>query len=385
MMGERILVIDDDHHLLSGLRRQLSDTFDIVTAQGGAEALEQVQAVAAAHNPFAVALCDMRMPGMDGIETLRRIKELAPDTVRIMLTGNADQQTAIEAINQGAIFRFYTKPYPVDRLREGLAAACEQYRLVTAERELLERTLTGSIKVLVDIASMNDASVAGLATRLREWVRLLTSEFRMPQRWQLEVAASLVPIGQVALPPDVVARKRSGEALTEAELSLFERIPETARNLIANIPRLAKVAEIVYLQDRGYDGSGFPADGPVGNDIPLDARLLKILKDLAEATDGGPLTKAAFAILDRRRAQYDPVLLPKVRACLERMVDMMPATSVDMPLSSLRAGQVVLSDVRLANGHVILAANTQLSAAHVERLQALRRIFTFVEPVKVRV
>lgn len=384
-MAERILVIDDDHHLLAGLRRQLSDTYDVVTAQGGAEALEQVNAVAAAQNPFAVAVCDMRMPGMDGIETLKRIKELAPDTVRIMLTGNADQQTAIEAINQGNIFRFYTKPYPVDQLRLGLEAACEQHRLVTAERELLEKTLTGSIKVLVDIASMNDASVAGLATRLREWVRLLTTEFRMPHRWQLEVAASLVPIGQVALPPELVAKRRSGEALTDEERSLFERVPEVARNLIANIPRLAKVAEIVHLQDRGFDGSGFPADGPAGNDIPLDARLLKILKDLAEATDGGPLTKAAFAVLDRRRAQYDPVLLPKVRACLEKMVDMMPSTAIDMPLASLRAGQVVLSDVRLANGHVILAANTLLSAAHVERLQNLRRIFTFVEPVKVRV
>lgn len=384
-MPERILVIDDDHHLLSGLRRQLSDTFDIATAQGGSEALNEVQAAMAAQTPFAVALCDMRMPGMDGIETLKRIRELAPDTVRIMLTGNADQQTAIEAINQGSIFRFYTKPYPVDQLREGLEAACEQYRLVTAERELLEKTLTGAIKVLVDIASMNDAVVAGLATRLREWVRLLTTEFKMPQRWQLEIAATLVPVGQVAIPPELIAKKRSGEALTDLEKSLFERNPEAARNLIAHIPRLAKVAEIVYLQDRGFDGTGFPANGPVGNDIPLDARLLKILKDLAEATDGGPLTKAAFAALERRRSQYDPVLLPKVRTCLERVVDMMPSTSMEVPLASLRAGQVVLSDVKLANGHLILAANTQLTGAQIERLQNLRRIFTFSEPIKVRI
>jgi response regulator RpfG family c-di-GMP phosphodiesterase len=384
-MDERILVIDDDHHLLSGLRRQLSDTFEVTTAQGGAEALEAVQAAMTAQTPFAVALCDMRMPGMDGIETLKRIRELAPDTVRIMLTGNADQQTAIEAINQGNIFRFYTKPYPVDQLRTGLEAACEQYRLVTAEKELLEKTLTGAIKVLVDIASMNDAVVAGLATRLREWVRLLTTEFKMPQRWQLEIAATLVPVGQVAIPPELIAKKRSGEALTELEKSLFERNPEAARNLIAHIPRLAKVSEIVYLQDRGFDGSGFPAEGPVGNDIPLDARLLKILKDLAEATDGGPLTKAAFAVLDKRRSQYDPVLLPKVRTCLERVVDMMPSTAMEVPLTSLRAGQLVLSDIKLANGHLILSANTLLSGPQIERLHNLRKIFTFAEPIKVRI
>lgn len=383
-MGERILIIDDDHHLLSGLRRQLSDTYDIVTAQGGAEALNEVSAANGAQEPFAIALCDMRMPGMDGIETLKKIRELAPDTVRIMLTGNADQQTAVEAINQGSIFRFLTKPCPVDQLRMVLEAACEQYRLVTAEKELLEKTLTGSIKVLVDIASMNDATVAGLATRLREWVRLLTTEFKMPQRWQLEVAATLVPVGQVALPPELVAKRRAGEALSDLEKSLFERTPEAARNLIAHIPRLAKVAEIVYLQDRGFDGSGFPEDGPVGNDIPLDARLLKILKDLAEATEGGPLTKETFAVLDHRRRQYDPVLLPKVRTCLEKVVEMMPSTAMEIPLSSLRSGQVLLSDIRLANGHLILPVNTQLSAAHIERLNNLRRIFTFVEPIRVR-
>lgn len=384
-MGERILVIDDDVNLLSSFRRHLSQTFDVVTAVGGAEALAEVRAAGAAQIPFAAAVCDMRMPVMDGVETLGRLKELSPDTVRIMLTGNADQQTAIDAINRGAIFRFYTKPYPVDDLREGLLAACGQYRLVTAERELLEKTLTGSIKVLVDVASMNDAVVAGLATRLREWVRLLTTEFRMPQRWQLEIAATLVPVGQVALPPELVAKKRSGEVLTDLEQSLFDRIPEAGRNLIANIPRLAGVAEIVYLQDRGFDGSGFPADGPVGNDIPLDARLLKILKDLAEATEGGPLTRAAFAVLDRRPAQYDPVLLPKVRACLEKVAEMQPVKAAEVPLSSLRAGQTVLSDIRLANGHLILAANTQLSPAQIERLQTLRRVFNFVEPIKIRV
>ncbi|TAN47720.1 MAG: response regulator [Rhodospirillales bacterium] len=384
-MDERILVIDDDSHLLSALRRQLSDTFDVTTAQGGAEALEAVQAANASQMTFAVALSDMRMPGMDGIETLRRIRDLAPDTVRIMLTGNADQQTAIEAINQGNIFRFYTKPYPVDQLREGLLAGCEQYRLITAEKELLEKTLTGAIKVLVDIASMNDAVVAGLATRLREWVRLLTTEFKMPQRWQLDIAATLIPVGQVAIPPELVAKKRSGEPLTELERSMFERTPEAARNLVAHIPRLAKVAEIIYLQDRGFDGSGFPPDGPAGNDIPLDARLLKILKDLAEATAGGPLTKAAFAVLDRRRSQYDPILLPKVRACLEKVVEMMPSASMEVPLASLRAGQLVLSDIKLVNGHLILSANTQLSGAQIERLQNLRKIFTFIEPIKVRI
>ncbi len=384
-MGERILIVDDDHHLLSGLRRQLGERYDLETALGGQQALDTVTEAMGRHAPFAVVVCDMRMPGMDGIETLKRIRELAPDTVRIMLTGNADQQTAVEAINQGAIFRFYSKPCPHDRLAEGLDAALEQYRLITAERELLEQTLTGSIKVLVEVVALNDPVAHALGTRLREWVRVLTEEFKMPQRWKLEVAASLVSIGQVTIPPDLTARKRRGEPLSAEEQSIFEQAPTTGRNLIANIPRLAGVAEIVYLQDRGYDGTGFPADGPKGNDIPLDARLLKILKDLAIATGGGEVTAAAFAELDRRRTQYDPTLLAKVRSCLEALGAAAPAAAVEVPLAALRAGHLVLSDIRLTNGHLILAANTQLSAAQIERLRNLRKIFTFIEPIKVQV
>ena len=384
-MAERVLVVDDDPHLLSALRRQLGDSFDLETAQGGQQAVDTVKQSLAERKPFAVVVCDMRMPGMDGIETLKQIRALSGDTVRMMLTGNADQQTAIEAINQGAIFRFYTKPCPSEQLEAGLNAALEQYRLVTAERELLESTLTGSIKVLVDVVALNDPVAHALGTRLREWVRILTEEFRMPQRWKLEIAASLVSIGQVAIPPELTARKRQGEALSADEQSIFDQAPAAGRNLITHIPRLAGVAEIVYLQDRGFDGTGFPEDGPAGNDIPMDARLLKILKDLALATAGSELTKSAFADLEKRKSQYDPVLLSKVRTCLEALGRVAPSTSIEVPLATLRAGQQILSDIRLSNGHLILAANTQLSGAQIERLRNLRRIFQFIEPIKVRV
>lgn len=383
-MAEKILLVDDDPNLLSALQRQLRKRFDLTTAQGGEEALAAVEKADHGREPFAVVLCDMRMPGMDGIEVLKRIKDIAPDTVRMMLTGNADQQTAIVGINDGAIFRFYTKPCPADRLVEGLEAGLAQYRLVTAERDLLEKTLAGSVKVLADVVSMNDPTAYAQSCRLREWVRLLIAEFRMPHRWQLDIAAMLATIGQVAIPPELIAKKRDGEPLSADEQAIFERAPEAGRNLIANIPRLAKVAEIVHLQDRGFDGSGFPVDGPVGEAIPLDARLLKILKDLAEVAEGGPPTATVFGVLEKRREVYDQALLAKVRACLKADVADAPPVVVEVPLAALRPGQTVVSDIKLTNGRLILAANTQLSEAQIERLRNLRGIFTFHEPVKIR-
>ncbi len=384
-MAERVLLVDDDPNLLSALQRQLRKQFDLTCAEGGAMALQAVADAGEKRQPFAVVVCDMRMPGMDGIEVLSRIRTLAPETVRLMLTGNADQQTAIDAINRGSIFRFFTKPCPAEDLAVGIQAGIDQHHLITAERELLESTLAGSIKVLADVVAMNDPVAYGLATRLREWVRLLSVEFKLPRSWQLDMAAMLLPIGQVSIPPELVAKKRRGEALTGAEEALFIRAPEAGRNLIANIPRMSKVAELIWLQDRGYDGSGFPAEGPKGNDIPFDARLLKILKDLAESCPSGILDPTAFAQLDRNRTQYDLTLLSKVRSCLMSLLGSTQPVEVEVPVSTLRTGNLVLSDIRLTNGHLILSANTMLSAAQVERLRALGKIYSFVEPVRVRV
>src|ERR1700733_8122058 len=103
-MSNRILCVDDDINILEGYQRALRKEFDITTAPGGEEALVKIRD----EGPFAVVVSDMRMPGMDGIQLLTRIKQVAPESVRIMLTGNADQQTAMNAVNEGNIFRFLT-------------------------------------------------------------------------------------------------------------------------------------------------------------------------------------------------------------------------------------------------------------------------------------
>jgi len=155
-MGERVLLVDDDPHLLSALRRQLGDDFDIETATSGQEAIEAVRSAGAAGNPFAVVVSDMRMPGLDGIETLAKIREIAPETVRMMLTGNADQQTAIQAINRGNIFRFFNKPCPAVELFTGITDGIAQFRLVMGEGNLL-RTIQRTSRALKTLSAANSA------------------------------------------------------------------------------------------------------------------------------------------------------------------------------------------------------------------------------------
>ncbi|MBM3834120.1 MAG: response regulator [Verrucomicrobia bacterium] len=128
-MTEKILCVDDDANILSAYERNLRRRFSIQTALGGEEALKIVRN----DGPFAIVAADMRMPGLNGIELLTKIREIAPDTVRIMLTGNAEQQTAVEAINKGHIFRFLNKPCSPEFLGAALESGLQQYRLITAE------------------------------------------------------------------------------------------------------------------------------------------------------------------------------------------------------------------------------------------------------------
>ena len=128
---EKVLIVDDDTNLLAGLKRHLRKHFDLFTAEGGTQALDLVKS----DGPFAVTVCDMRMPGMNGVEVLAAVKKLAPNTVRIMLTGNVEDVTSTLTGNEGGIFRFYTKPCPPESLARGIEAGIERYRLVTAARE----------------------------------------------------------------------------------------------------------------------------------------------------------------------------------------------------------------------------------------------------------
>ncbi|OIQ88122.1 hydrogenase transcriptional regulatory protein hupR1 [mine drainage metagenome] len=138
-MTETILIIDDDANLLAAMQRQLQKEFSIAVARGGDEALAAIYLADTRQTPFAAVVCDMSMPGMDGIEVLQRIKAASPDTMRIMLTGKGDIKTATNAINVGNVFRFFVKPCPAETLAGGLREAVAHYRAIRAERDLLER------------------------------------------------------------------------------------------------------------------------------------------------------------------------------------------------------------------------------------------------------
>jgi diguanylate cyclase (GGDEF)-like protein len=136
MDASKVLLVDDDTNVLKGYSRGLRKQFRLETASSAQQALE----ILASCNDFAVVISDMRMPSMSGLELLSRVRELNPDTVRIMLTGNADQQTVIDAINQGEIYKFLTKPCDVATVGEAIADGIQRYKKTKSDQAQLDRS-----------------------------------------------------------------------------------------------------------------------------------------------------------------------------------------------------------------------------------------------------
>jgi len=133
-MRTKILLVDDDEMLLAGLKRQLRNKFRVETAASGEEAVQKVEK----NGPYAVVVSDYMMPGMNGIDFLRRVKQSDPDTIRMVLTGSADMTTAIKAVNEGSIYKFHPKPCPADTLGDAIQSGIDEYQKITTDQTQLK-------------------------------------------------------------------------------------------------------------------------------------------------------------------------------------------------------------------------------------------------------
>jgi len=375
-MSERILFVDDDPHILQAFQRTLRKRFDLDVAVGPEEGLQKVTD----HGPYAVVVSDMRMPNMTGVEFLREVRKISPDTVRMILTGNADQQCAIDAVNEGYIFRFLTKPCPADILVRALEAGLEQYRLITAERELLTSTLAGCIRVLTEILSLVAPEAFGRAIRARELVSRLCRELNVPDAWQIEIATMLAPIGCIAMPEEIVTKAIRGEPLKEPEQATYQTHPRIAHDLISKIPRLEQVARIVAYQEKLYNGAGFPADLIEGDDIPLGSRIIKLAYDWDFLISTGLSPELALAEITDRRGWYDP----KVVNALRRTLNVQQVCVVrEMKISDLVDGLILADNVYSVNGTLLCSKGQEITPAIRFRLRNYAVNVGIARPVRV--
>ncbi len=375
-MDCRILFVDDEENILAAFRRQLRKQFDLDTALGPEEGLKSISE----KGPYAVVVSDLKMPKMDGIEFLAKVKDMAPGTVRMMLTGHADVNNTIEAVNEGNIFRFLTKPCPIDSLIKALNAAIEQYRLIRAEKELLDNTLKGSIKVLTDLLAISNPEAFGRSSRVKQWVEKIATYMGLEDTWQFETAALLSHIGFVTIPEKTLQKIYKGIELTGEEAQLFEMHPMIASNLIKNIPRMGQIAEIISYQEKKFDGSGIPSNGAKGEEIPLGARILKVALDFDSLQAIGKPEREAFSILRKRHGWYDPRVLKAFEMALGIEIKY---EIKEVKVRGLEEGMILAQDIISLEGRLLVAKGQEVTMALAERLKNVAQVSPVKEPIKV--
>jgi response regulator RpfG family c-di-GMP phosphodiesterase len=374
----KVLCVDDEKAVLDGLALNLRRRYDVLVAQSGADGLKLLEQ----SGPIAVVMSDMRMPGMDGAAFLARARQMQPDTVRLLLTGQADMNSAIAAINEGQIFRFLTKPCPPPTILAAIEAAAELNRLITSERVLLEQTLHGSIKALTDILAITNPISFGRATRIKQLVAELGAKLELRERWQLEVAAMLSQLGTIVLPPDTVEKVYAGQPLDAEEQKMVARAPAVTEQLVRNIPRLETVAEVLAAHLKPRRGADALGNDPHKVQVELMAQCLRAAFDFDAHDSQGHTAAAALDTMRGRLDRYEPKVLDAL-AELRTGGDQSPRGGArEVFLSVLCVGMVFLDDVKTTSGMLLVARGFEVTQGFLERLRNLKP-GTVKEPLRV--
>jgi response regulator RpfG family c-di-GMP phosphodiesterase len=329
--------------------------------------------------PFSVIVSDMRMPGMDGVQLLSTVKDLYPDTVRLMLTGNADQGTAIEAVNKGQIFKFLNKPCSTAILVPSLALAQRQYRLITAEKELLDKTLKGSVKVLSELLSLSNPTAFSCGYRIKNLVVELAQLLQLSQIWKYEVASLMSQIGCITLPTDILNKKHANIELTPEENEMYQSHPKVGASLLADIPRLESVVGMISEQLRRYDE--FTEEISIDEESVTGAQILRVALDYDLLLFQGKKHKEAVSELSSEKGVYNPDILKLLNNV---KLEDEHVRIVSLKVHDISIGMIAEEDILAKNGILLTPKGQEITWPMLQGLLNFSKQVGVREPIRVR-
>ena len=411
----RILAVDDEPNVLSALQRALRrQGYQVSTAEGGAEALAQLAQL----QPHVI-ISDMRMPGMNGAEFLKASRAHSPHAVRMLLTGYADISSALQAVNEGEVFRYLTKPWNDEQLGAALEEGLERHRLraerdrllaLTAQQNTALLQLNGDLEARVAartselqqalaryeqvhqqlkrgfIATMGMFSslvearaglTRGSARRVADHVRRVAPLLGLDTTQQQDTlfAAMLVDLGKVVLPERLT--QQSFVDLSTDERRLWLAHPQHAHDLMLGVDTLRGAAEALRSLNERFDGSGLP-DRLAGEAIGMGTRLLMVAVDY-ESAMAGALVRARLTPAEARqllRATAGQRLDPQVVALFIESL-LAPAAPVrprrTVTGDELLPGMQLAEDLMSQGGLLLVPRGQLVDAAMIQHFQTYQR------------
>jgi len=360
--NEKVLFVDDELNVLKSIKRQFRKVdFRVDFAQSGEEALEKFKT----SGPYMVVISDMRMPEMDGVQLLSQIKKIFPDTVRLMLTGNGDQEIAVQAINEVGIFRFLTKPCSTATILSAVNSAIRQYYLIITERELLDKTLKGSIKVMTEILSQVNPTAFSRCMRIKKYVTKIATRLGRSNVWEFPIAGLLSQIGCVTVPNEILEKRYSGKELSPGEQEIFDNHPLAGAKFLSNIPRLENISQMINMQKRPFSSY---MEGPTSQQeqlVALGGQLLKAAIDFDFLVYLGNRPKNVLKNMKKAKGEYNPKIL-EILASIDG--DKAKYINKKLQLGQITIGMKLNQDLRAKNGLLLAIKGQEITFSLRERL-----------------
>ena len=410
-----ILCVDDERNILSALKRLFRPfRYNMLFADSGEQGLELLKS-----HEVDLVISDMRMPGMNGDQFLSKCRELYPDTIRLLLTGQSDFSSTVSALNEGGIYRFVSKPWDdeelVDIVKELLLVKQLQFErnhLLTITQEqnekladmnnILERKVEARtaelqqtadmldmsykeikdsylvfIKVFVDIINSSATLKEGVSENVAELSRMMAEAAGLSsdQVDQVYYAGLLHELGKLRLENRLLDKPFI--KFSNLEQREYNKYPTYSADSLMAVNYLQDCAKYIRSHRESWNGCGFP-DHLTGEDIPLGSRILTIAVDFFAYTEGlvdnqkYEWAEAKKLILALSGKQYDPQLILHFSICSEDLeAKKKQATCVKIPVNQLKADMVLSKDLKSNNGTLLLTEGTTLNARIIEQLRKL--------------
>jgi response regulator RpfG family c-di-GMP phosphodiesterase len=411
-----ILCVDDEPHILSALRRLFRHQgYEVVLAGSGREGLEVLDA-----RHIDLVISDMRMPEMDGAEFLEQARQRCPDTQRLLLTGHADVNQILGAVNRGEIYRYITKPWDDQEMalvvrhaleRQGLErerrrlealsiAQNEQLRELnqsleakvasrTAElrkvlddlvgsNDKLKRNFLTSIQVFSSLIELRGANLAGHSRRVADLARRIALRLGLDARetQQIFIAGLLHNIGKIGFSDSMLEMpvpRMNGELL-----GLYRSYPARGEQLLMPLEDLREAATLVRAHQERFDGEGFP-DRLAGLNIPIGARILALASDY-DNLQIGTLTErqlrpeqAAKIVIESRGKRYDPSVVAAFEEVTTGKAPVEAMRDQALPVKNLLPGMRTTRDLVTKEGSLLLSADHVLTERMIRQISDFER------------
>ncbi len=426
----KILLVDDEVNITNALRRLFSeyDQFVVLTATSGRDAL----AVIDQHPDIGVIFSDQRMPEMTGVELFEQIKVRLPDTVRILLTGYADIEASISAINRGAVFRFLTKPWQDDDILHTATEAARHYHLVTENRRLnllvakqneelkswntrlkqrvleqtsqirakndalalsnqhLRKNLNETILTLSSLMEMRDRRAPAHSRNVADLACTMAIHLEMDeeQAERLRIAGLLHDIGKIGVPDrylDTPPEQLEAQGLIEYRTHAIR-----GQFALQLIPELDEASVWVRHHHEHFDGSGFP-DQLVGADIPLGSRILTAAnlfeRTLRQCSSTKAMSEALNALQPEWGRALDPHLQVALKAAVAEVYNRLDVSETIMEAAispkDLQPGMTLLQDIHTAAGVLLLKQGTVFQENSIHAVQRSHAIDPLEQKIRV--